>query len=261
MPHAGSVEGSVETVMEDLLVFAVALPTLAPALVHFSELLLGKQQVQQLVERAALGRLRPIHRRRVGLDAGDPLLDFPICAEQVDGVAMRLGHLLPVDAGDDSGRCLNACLRQLENSRRMRWVVAAHISHVEPCRPISHELHVLNLILTHRDDVRTVEENVCRHQDWISEQAEFRPQASSELVLVTMSALQMGEWHQRAEDPKQLEDLRDVALAEEAGPSRIEAQRNESDRSVACQLTSDTALAKRSEGVQVGCSARQVVSS
>ena len=115
----------------------------------------------------------------------------------------------------------------------VRRVVAGHVGDVELGGPVARELEVLHLVPAHRHQVRAVEQDVRRHQHRVGEEPEVRGDAAGELVLVAVRALEVGQRHDRPEDPVQLGDLRDVALAEEDGLLRVEPEREEGERRLA----------------------------
>ena len=109
-------------------------------------------------------------------------------------------------------------------------VVTVDEGHIESRRPVARELDVLDLVFAHGNDVRAESENVRGHQHGIREQAEVGGHAAGDLVLVAMGALEIGDRHERAEDPEELGDLRNIALAKENRLVRIEAEREIGER-------------------------------
>ena len=68
-----------------------------------------------------VGRLGLLDRRRVGLDRHDPLADRLFGAEQVDGVAVRLAHLLTVEPGNDRHLVADQRVGEGEDLAARRW--------------------------------------------------------------------------------------------------------------------------------------------
>jgi len=94
--------------------------------------------------------------------AGRPLL---IVAEDVDGVAVALAHLLTVHAGHDGDTFTDVSLRHHQR---------VSVGLIELDRDVSGHLQVLLLISAHRDHRGVVEENVGCHQHGISKQPKVR---------------------------------------------------------------------------------------
>ncbi len=165
----------------------------------------------------------------------------------------------PSVPGTDRGRLLHQRLGELEDARaagsfpgRVRWVVARHVGEVELGRPVAGELEVLDLVPAHRDQVRAVEQDVRRHQHRVGEEPEVRRDAVGDLVLVAVRPVEVGERDDGPEDPVQLGDLRDVALAEEDGPGRVEPEREEGHRRLAGERRRGDRVPDRGQRVEVG---------
>lgn len=161
-----------------------------------------------------------------------------------DGVAVRARHLLPVDARQHRGFGIDAQCGQLES--------AGWPGRVEARGPVARELDVLDLVLAHGHHVRAIEQDVRGHQHRIGEESEVGGEPARHLVLVGVGALEVREGHHRAEDPVQLEHLRHVALAEERGARRIDAQREEARGGLERERPRPCGVADRRQRVQVG---------
>ena len=100
---------------------------------------------------------------------------------------------------------------------------------VEPLRQVAGQLEVLALVLTHRDPVGLVDEDVRGLQDRVREQADGRPvgAALGGLVLELRHPAGLAEPGQAAEHPAQLSVLGYVRLDEQRGPLRVDAGREQ----------------------------------
>ena len=93
-------------------------------------------------------------RLRIGHDTHDAFSRFLFVAENVDGVAVALAHLLAVDAGNGLGRGVNARFGQFEDLA---------VGLVELYREIPRDLDVLLLVFADGNEVGIVDQNVGGH--------------------------------------------------------------------------------------------------
>ena len=86
---------------------------------------------------------------------------------------------------------------------------------------------MLTLVLTNRDLVRVIEQDVCGHQHGIGEEAHGRSLGAvpAGLVLELRHPACLAEAGQAGQDPGQLGMLGDMALHEEGRPVRVDAGR------------------------------------
>ena len=162
-----------------------------------------------------VGSFGSLDRRRVGLDAHDGLFERLALREDVDGVAVRLRHLLPVGA-----RHLRPLVQPLHRHREHLDAEGV----VEVAGHVARHLQVLHLILADGHDVRAVDEDVGGHQDGVGEQADAGGDALVELVLVRGRPLEQPHAGDGGENPCQFGHLGHVGLAEEGGLVGVEAQ-------------------------------------
>ena len=131
-------------------------------------------------------------------------------------------------------------------------VVAVDECHIESRGPVARELEVLNLIFAHGNDICAESEDISGHEHRIREQCEGGGNAAGDLVLVAMGALEVGDRHERAEEPEQLADLRNVTLAKEDRPVRLEPQREVGERRLQRVFTQRVRIVDRRERVPIG---------
>ena len=95
---------------------------------------------------------------------------------------------------------------------------------VEPLRQVARELQVLALVLTHRDVVRVVEQDVGGLQDRVGEERDVGVLLAppTDLVLELGHPAGLAEARQTVEHPRELGVLHDLALAEERRPLDVD---------------------------------------
>src|SRR4051812_4481253 len=93
---------------------------------------------------------------------------------------------------------------------------------VELYRDVARNFEMLLLIFADRDEIAVVDQNIGRHQDWISEKPGRRRQAARHLVLVGMGPFEQAFRGHRRQNPGQLCYLRDIALPEKRVPFYVE---------------------------------------
>src|SRR5262245_44428173 len=130
---------------QQLLRLAVADASRPVARLQLRRLLRRRDQLVQ-GHHGAIRRIeRLAQRRAVGLDAHDRLFQGVALGEDLDGVAVRLAHLLPVGARDRR--------RHVQPLHRHREDLDA-VGVVEVAGHVARHLQVLHLVLAHRHDVR-----------------------------------------------------------------------------------------------------------
>ncbi len=243
MPLPDRGEAGLQLREQLLLVVAVA----APALRHVGDvgggLLRGGHQLVEGNQRRVVGRLRRLHRGRVGLDPHHRLLELLGVAEELQGVVVRLRHLLPVHPGDHRHRLGDVGLRHLE--RLAELLVELH-------REVAGHLDVLLLVLPHRHRVGLVEEDVGRHQYRVGEEAVRGGDPLRHLVLVAVRLLQHPHRADHREEPRQLVYLRHRALAEEDRFLRVQPAGQEGEGHLPDALAERRRVVDRGQRVVVG---------
>ena len=96
---------------------------------------------------------------------------------------------------------------------------------VEALGHVARELHVLLLVLAHRDGVGAVQQDVRRHEHRVVEEPDGDALAlgAGRLVLELRHAAQLAHVGDRVQDPHELGVRRHVALYEDDGPLRVDA--------------------------------------
>ena len=169
-------------------------------------------------------------RIRLGfLDLG---LDEFRAIKEIDSAQIALGALghlarAVLQGHDPRTSRRDERVRDLEQS----GVLAAHFLRlfaakqvVGPLREVPGQLQVLLLVLSHRDEVRLVEQDVCGHQDRIGEQS--RPDL---FVVLPRLFLELNHFFQPShggdarQQPRHLRVGRDMTLHEHLGLGRVDA--------------------------------------
>lgn len=84
---------------------------------------------------------------------------------------------------------------------------------VEPSGDAARELHMLFLVVSHRNPVGVVKKNVCGHQNRVIEDARMDARcAAARLVFELRHSLQLPNRGDAVEDPQQLRVRGDVGL-------------------------------------------------
>src|SRR5437588_12972519 len=130
-----------------------------------------------------------------------------------DVVAVTLAHLLAVETRNDLRVWIDSRLRQFKNLPKR---------FVDLYRQIARDLNVLLLIFADRHGVAVVNQNVCRHQDGITEEANGGRVPAREFVFIRMRALEKSHRRDGRQNPGEFGDLRYVRLSEKGGALGIE---------------------------------------
>ena len=118
--------------------------------------------------------------------------------QQPDRVPQGLGHLrLPIETHDAPRRC-----QERGGLRKVRLI--RRETRVPPARDLARQLQMLDLVFAHRDDVGSVQENVCGLQHRIVEQPGGNALLALRLVLELGLAFELAKGRDRVENPRQL---------------------------------------------------------
>ena len=135
--------------------------------------------------------------------------------ENIDGVAVRLGHFLPVGPRNDRDRLFDLRFR---NGKHLA------IGGVEFDRDVACHLHMLFLVFAHRNHIRLIQENVGGHEHGIGKKAVGRGNAFCHLVFVRMASFQQSDGRNIVQVPGQFGDFRDVRLHPKHGFVGVDAK-------------------------------------
>ena len=156
---------------------------------------------------------------------------------------VALAHLGAVRPGHEGGVRADEGLREFEN--RPEGLV-----HFD--RDITGHFEMLFLVLADRHDVAVVQEDVRRHEHGVAEECMRGGDAVGDFVFVGVAPLEESHGGDRAEDPGEERDLRDVGLAEEEGFGRVEATGEKVEGHVAGVAAEGVGIMQRGERVEVG---------
>ena len=124
---------------------------------------------------------------------------------------------------------------------------------VEALGHVAGQLQVLGLVLAHRDQVRIVDQDVCRHQGRVGEQAAVDVVGVlGAFVFELGHAAQLAELGVAAQDPVQLGVGRDMALDKEDALGRVDAGGQQHGRGLAGVAAEGCGLLPDGQGVEVG---------
>ncbi len=110
---------------------------------------------------------------------------------------------------------------------------------------------MLLLVLSDRNDLRAVDQNVGGLKHGVREQPVARAQALGHLVLVRVTPLQQAHGRHAGQDPRQLGNLGNIRLPEENRPCRVQAQRQITQRDLLSQTADLLGVAQTGQGMVI----------
>jgi myo-inositol-1(or 4)-monophosphatase len=186
----------------------------------------------------ATDSLRISHRRLELLPDRGGLL------QQVDGVPKRLRHLrLAIEPHDAS--------RRSEKRFRLREKSAIVEARIPLPRDLARKLQVLNLILTNRYQLGTIQQNVRRLQYRVIQQTRGNTFLSACLFLELSLPLQLAQWSERVEYPRQLGMFLHPRLYEQRAFRGIESSCQQRQSHVGGSCAQISRLVRHRDGVIV----------
>ena len=193
------------------------------ACVDFGEDFLGGENFVQVADGAYVGvaGIGAADARGVGDHGLELGANFRLGVREQDGVAVALGHLAAVGAGQ-FGR---GCEEDLGFGKNF-GAVGALVELVEAAGDLAGELDVGGLVLADRDGVGLVDEDVGGLEERVAEEAVGGEVLAGEVLLLLLvggDALQPAERRDHGEEQMQFGVLGDVALDEEDGAGGVEA--------------------------------------
>lgn len=197
-----------------------------------------------------------------------------------DGVAIALGHLAAVGAGEFGGRgqedlgfgekpcelpvfkCQRVALRS-QRVLEIGFLFLFPVEQIEAAGDLAGNLDVGDLVSADRDEVGAVEEDVGGLEEGVAEEAEGGEVFLLELLLLILvggDAFKPGERGNHAEEEVELGVLGDVRLDEDSGARGVEAGGEEVERDLEDILLESAGVGVvGSEGVPVGDEEEAVV--
>ncbi len=199
----------------------------------------------------SLGRLRSLHRGRVGFDTHDFFTEHILGSEKLNRVVVALAHLCAIESRHDRCGFLDHRLGQFEN-------FAKGLVHLD--RDVPGYLQMLLLVAPDWHDVAVVNQNIGGHQHGIGEEAMRRRDPARGLVLEGMAPLEESHRRYGAKDPGQLRDLRHIGLAEKHRAFRIESTGQKIQRQFADICAKRLGILHRGQRMQIGDEIKRLAS-
>src|SRR5918998_1393581 len=237
---------------EPRLDLAVADPARAIALLDLGDRRAVREGPQQRDQRARVGVLRPLRRRRVGDDPADLLAHVARLRHQRDGVAVGLAHLAPVEPGERRG--------PLGDERPRRSQHPGPVAAGELLREVDGDLQVLRLVGAHRHLVGIEREDVGGHEHGVAVQPRVHAvigvatgrDVGRDRGLVRMGTVQQPLRGDVGQERGHAGDRRDPALAIDVDVRAVEAAGEHRGDEPSRALSQRRRIGPAVEGVEVG---------
>ena len=195
---------------------------LAGAIARFQILDLRLVGIERIViheHRVAFDRSRNIraHPLRVGVHLHDLFPNRLCVVRKIDRVSVALGHLAVVESGEPRKRC----------QQWLRFDEELAVEVVKPADDFATQFQMRHLILAHRNELRVVNDDVGRLQQWIPEKTQRREILLGELfdlLFVGRDPFQPGNRNSHREQQKEFRVFGHQRLNEECRPFGIETR-------------------------------------